>query len=326
MNRFRSIGKAENAFKLLLFSGAVFYLGYEFFWNKDNHSLFAASFPSFFSGAGAIAFWSAVTGSFFNWGSEALKWRFLMVKDHPMSFWKAFAATLSGTTLAMLTPNRSGGFVGKVWHLPRGKRAYGTIADLFGSLMQLGITVLVGGVALGFLLMRKDVVLPATLWYGFLAGGGVLLVAVLFLVLKQKWWLSKAERMNNRWVDSLLQGLRVLRGRSAGFIASVLGLSGLRYLVFSTQFGALLFFFGGENIPAAMSLLPVVYLITSLLPGFLMGELGIREAVAVFLIAPVAGEHEVLLTSLTLWVINLGIPALAGGLFLFRSRIFTAVA
>ena len=41
-----------------------------------------------------------------NWGIEARKWQLVIRRLQPISFFRSFKATFSGTTLAFFTPNR----------------------------------------------------------------------------------------------------------------------------------------------------------------------------------------------------------------------------
>ncbi|MBK7946332.1 MAG: flippase-like domain-containing protein [Flavobacteriales bacterium] len=49
-----------------------------------------------------------------NWGLESRKWRILVSDVERISRWRAFMATLAGTPIGLITPNRVGEFVGRV--------------------------------------------------------------------------------------------------------------------------------------------------------------------------------------------------------------------
>ncbi|MCB0771783.1 MAG: hypothetical protein KDB93_00205, partial [Flavobacteriales bacterium] len=74
----------------------------------------------------------------------------------------------------------------------------------------------------------------------------------------------------------------------------------------------------------ALMTVPVVYLVSTLIPTMLLSELGVRGSVAVAMFAPLGGPAAmVLLASFGLWLVNLALPALAGALILLVARIRT---
>src|SRR5690606_16834411 len=89
-------------------------------------------------GEGAtVWFWGGMLAlAVLNWGMEAVKWRWLVAHLGSMSLLRAFAATLAGTTIGTITPNRTGEFMGRVLFLAPGHRWQGGFATLLGSIAQ----------------------------------------------------------------------------------------------------------------------------------------------------------------------------------------------
>ena len=110
----------------------------------------------------------------------------------------------------------------------------------------------------------------------------------------------------------------------------VILLSILRYVVFTTQFILLLIAFD-IRMPLSQSLIiiPVIFLVMTIIPTIALSELGIRGSISFYLIGfylgHSAGLHElsslrIVAASTTLWLINLAIPAIAGTFFVFNLR------
>ena len=55
---------------------------------------------------------------------------------------------MSGVTVSIFTPNRTGEFAGRVLHLDAGIRIKAAIASVIGSMNQLLITIIAGGIGL----------------------------------------------------------------------------------------------------------------------------------------------------------------------------------
>lgn len=118
----------------------------------------------------------------------------------------------------------------------------------------------------------------------------------------------------------------VLERFSTGMLTRVLAISALRYAVFTVQFALLLAVFArGLSWTDAIASIPATFLVATLIPTVMLTELGVRGSVAVALISPDSSQdHAVFLASTALWLINLGLPALAGGIILLAARIRSA--
>lgn len=261
-----------------------------------------------------------------NWGIEALKWRRLIARVQEVSFGRAFLATLAGTSIGLITPNRTGEFVGRVLFLKPSARFSAGFATALGSIAQFVVTVVAGGIAL-VLLMSVDGSVPWSAgWYSVVLVSLATIVAVGALVL----YLFPALLRHLLLLLPFMQRFRaasaVLDGYAKNELLMVLGLSALRYLVFTSQFVLLCMAFG-IGVPPAMSFLviPVVYLVSSLVPTVLLTELGVRGSAAVAFFEPLGGDPvAVLLATTMVWSINLVLPAMVGSVLLLSTRIRTA--
>ncbi len=274
---------------------------------------------------GEPAPWAALTAvailMFANWGIEALKWRWLVRPVQRLSFIRALTATLAGTSIGLITPNRVGEFAGRVLFLDPEHRVQGGFATILGSMAQFVVTLLVGGVAMMFsrYMLFSSGELPHTwsviVWSTLMIG-----CAAVFLffspgafarVLLAIPWLQRFERH-----------VHVLDSFSRTDLVRVFLLSLLRYAVFTAQFIIVLAAIARVDVIEAVMAVPVVFLVTTLVPTMALTELGVRGSVAVTF---VGGDHVGIMVSTALiWFINLVIPAVAGGIILLVARIRTS--
>jgi len=245
---------------------------------------------------------------FVNWLIEARKWQVLTHDYFQLTLKDAFTSVLSGISTAFYTPNRVGDFIGRVSHLPKEHRKNGMISSFFGSYSQWLLTIIMGWVAwlqLGDQLISSTFLYQSISLIYFLA---ILSLVLLFLSNKRK--------------------LRILNRLSAYFdhppsIANrvqLIALSMFRYFIFTTQFFLLLKLFGVDlSYGLVFSKLGLFYLFTSLIPSTFWAELGIKESLAVWVFSGLLNNSLIIVSAtLSLWVINLLIPAIAGNYFLYK--------
>ncbi|MBL8000606.1 MAG: flippase-like domain-containing protein [Flavobacteriales bacterium] len=255
-----------------------------------------------------------------NWTLEAVKWRLLVRGLEPMPTARALAATLCGTTIGLITPNRVGEFAGRVLFLPPEHRVEGGFITVLGSIAQFVVTLFSGGIALavgGATMLRglvPDAVGLVVLWSALLIGTGAVVLylspALLARLLLGVPLLRRFEREAHALDRVPPRTLRV-----------VLGLSAARYVVFTVQFAGLAWQMAGTPPVAALLAVPVVFLVTTLVPTTALTELGVRGSAAA---AFIPGDPAAIVpVSALLWVINLVLPALVGGVVLLVARIRT---
>jgi hypothetical protein len=255
-----------------------------------------------------------------NWIIEALKWGLLVAPVERVGLARSFAATIAGTSIALVTPNRTGEFVGRVLFLKPENRWQAGFATVLGSMAQFAVTLIGGCVMLaaGSLLDRPIGVQPVAervlLWSAM-----AIAVAAAFLffrpdVLKRSFAaLPVLRRFEAR--------MAVLEHFGTRTLLIVFALSLARYAVFTVQFCLLLAVLAHTPFRAAVIAVPQVFLFTTLVPTTMLSEIAVRGSVATTLIdGPTIG---VLLATTALWFINLVVPALAGSVLLLVSRIRT---
>jgi hypothetical protein len=256
-----------------------------------------------------------------NWGLEAAKWRHLVAPLEPMGLPKAVRATLAGTTAGLITPNRTGEPVGRVLFLSPEHRWQGGAATMLGSLAQLTTTVVLGGMAfvLGWFLSAPGAGIlgawtgPVAVLAGLAGAGSLLLFFRPHLLHQAVLKLPVLKRLG--------PSTAVLGGYSFRTLAVVLLLSVVRYAVFAGQYVLLLAVIAEVELRDAVLVVPMIYLMTTLLPTMLLTDLGVRGSVAVALVSPLgAAAAAVLLASIGIWLVNIALPAAVGAVIILVSR------
>lgn len=270
-------------------------------------------------------FWPAMLAlTVVNWGMESAKWRWLVGHLEPVGRWRAFTATVAGTAIGLVTPNRTGEFAGRVLFLEPGHRWQGAFATVLGSIAQFVTTVIIGGLALVPWWLMPPATATLGQWWGIvlvpltvLATAGALLLFFRPVLIRR---LLSALPLLRR----LEQPAEVLEGYSAKELAAVLWMSMARYAVFWLQYVLFLSVFAGVGGMVAVVVVPVIYLIVTLVPTMLLSELGVRGTVAVALLSSWGVEPGLaLLASFGVWAVNLALPAVAGSLIMLVARIST---
>lgn len=244
----------------------------------------------------------------FNWLIEALKWKWLIQPFQSTGVSSSFRAVLMGTSTALFTPNRMGDFIGKLSVVSPKNRTRGLVAAVYSSSSQLLITLIMGLVGLVWMTYNKHETGFADLLMPFV-------VLIVFLGL-----MAYYLRSMPRFLTFRLWRLWS-KGPTTGLKTRVLVLSALRYGVFSFQFILLLSFFGaGLSTELALAKIALFYLLISAIPATFWGELGVKESVAVWIFSDVVFNGSLLLAvTLSLWTINLAIPAVFGSYFWWKT-------
>jgi len=277
-----------------------------------------------------------------NWGLEALKWSLLIRKIEQVSWFRSFKAVLTGVAVSSFTPNRVGDYFGRVFILEKANRIEGIFITILGSMSQLLVTFIAGTSCIFFLFLGHHETLltyfniPAYLYTYFLWGGGVLILGlnVLFVLLFLNISLlsSVAGKFKGKVLEKLRSYILVLSAYSVRELLGIILLSTSRFLVFSVQLFLLFRAFSIE-LPFihGMIIIGVIFFAITMIPTVAITELGIRGSVSLFLIGiyygspfemPASTVMGVVAASTSLWLINLALPALVGGVFVFNLKFF----
>ena len=270
-----------------------------------------------------------------NWGIESIKWQLLIRKIENVPFFRALQAVLTGVSVSLFTPNRTGDYLGRVFILEKANHVEGILITLIGSLAQIVITLSIG--LFSFLAFMSLYMTDYFELHSYLITGLVFIIPCLvFFLLLLYFNIRIITDLLNKYLPVKRQNYMiygdVFSRYSGRDLLKVLLLSLTRYLIFSTQFYLLLRIFGAEvPIAQAMVLIPVIYLVMALVPSVALVDLGIRGSVSVFIlglyfnragIAVPDNNLAILASSTVLWFINLIVPALLGTFFVFSLKFF----
>jgi len=256
---------------------------------------------------------------FVNWGLEALKWQYLIKPLEHISFSKSLQSVFSGVTVSIFMPNRIGEFAGRIFYLEKADKIKATIKNFIGSISQLTVTLVFGLAAIAFAyyqnILRLDEIeiIKKNYWWIFL----FLLLFLIGCFFFIKFYGAKFFGTNASYLEALYdvnykQWLYV-------FILSM-----LRYLVFLIQFYILLMAFDIQvDFQIAVTIIALIFFVSSFIPSFATTEVITRGATAVYIFNLANVDTAlVVIVSLLLWIINLAIPALLGGLFVWKMKFF----
>ena len=260
---------------------------------------------------------------FLNWGIETIKWKILIDKIQPFSFYNAFKTVFAGITIGIFTPNRVGEIGGRILFLEKGKRTFGALATGIGSFAQFITTITTGifGFIL-FLLLFPDRITINSIFNKISVIGLLLILLILiwtyFNIKRIKPILLKIPFFNTR--TDQLEYFSETRFIS---LFEVLILSFARYFVFITQFFLLLIFFNIHlTLIQAYISISLIYLFATLVPTTTLIELGIRGSLAIFFIGMFSDKIlGIILSTTFLWFINLAIPSIIGSVFFVKNKL-----
>lgn len=252
----------------------------------------------------------------FNWSLETVKWRSLVGKILPISFYTALKGVLFGIAFSLFTPNRVGEFGGRVVALPA-KRGPAVVVTLLGSLSQIVMNLVLGGLGMViyfFIYEYAGYVHTTMIFLWILLTAGLhLLYFNLDLVEGALLKIPLLKRVKEH-IDVILRYDRRQ-------LISYLLLSGARCLTYYFQFWLSLKFFGIHlPVVSAMVLIAAMYFVQTIVPTFAIIEVVFRGNVAITFLS-VMSENTAGIFSATflIWAINLILPA-AIGLLLFTGH------
>lgn len=280
------------------------------------------------SGTGIWKLWLAIVLMLANWGIEARKWQLVIRRIQPISFMQSWKAIFTGTTMAFFTPNRIGEYVGRILYIEDNKRIQAISLTIVCSIAQLLVTLIAG---LGALAYMKKVMAQqqpddtsGLFWLNtllYMAALGTLFLTLLYFRLA--WLVKWIEKIPK--IERFVRYIRVLDSFNATILLRILSLSVARYLVFIGQYYLLFAVFEVSLTPAQVfASIGVVFLVLAVVPTIaVITELGVRWKASIEVVQFFStNTWGVLATSLSVWIINLVIPALIGSLLILGIRIF----
>jgi MFS family permease len=209
----------------------------------------------------------------------------------------------AGIVTGIVTPNMVGNFIGRLYYFERRNRIAIILFTLLSNYAQFLASLVFGWIAI--LIVGDLYVLPHSESIIFILGFGVILAFLAYFFIDN--FLSRFKK--KKYFNSFREILK----KNRTYRSTILGLSLLRFFVFTMQFSLMLYAFGETiNVSVVMAIWQV-YLLTMLIPSVFLGKIGVRESVALFVLVNLGmNEFAILFSSLIIWGINTLLPALVG--------------
>jgi len=316
-------------FKIIMISLVYLFLFFEL--SKNNQSIW----QGIFSKTNYLQMnyiWFALFLMPVNWLIESVKWRYLVRKIERVKIWDAFQAVLAGTAISIFTPNRIGDYLGRIFILKEGDRIDGTVATIVGNISQLIVTIIMGSIAIFYFMDDID-----NYFFGPHSNLSIylriLIIIIDVLVLYTFFLFPELEKKLNKDFEifryPIIRHLNLLSEYKSSELINVLLFSLLRFMIYSFQFYLLFLAFHIHlGFTEGILFVFLIFFGITIIPSIALAELGIRGIISIFIFNVlwandfIEKDIETSLVSATslLWLINLAIPAIIGGLFIFKLR------
>jgi uncharacterized membrane protein YbhN (UPF0104 family) len=258
-----------------------------------------------------------------NWAIEAFKWKLSVRRVQPIGFFTAFKAVLSGNSVSVTTPNRVGEYLGRVLYMDEGNRLKAISLTIAGSMSQLLVTLVMG--CAGLFIFRETLeannVLPPIWMRAILLGSGLGAIALLVCYFRLPILIQWLEKLP--WIRRFAWLLKELEYFNATLMLQLLSLSLLRFFVFIIQYYLLFRLYKVDvSLWEGFWTVSIAFLVMAIIPTIaLITDLGLRGQVSMKLVSLFSSNYlGIGLTSVSIWFINLVIPALVGSLLIFSIK------
>lgn len=244
-----------------------------------------------------------------NWGLEAMRWQKSVSMLQTFSFKDSVKSVLVGLISGLLTPNRVGEFLGRLYNVSICNRKRASILWFYGTFLFSAAVFLIGG--------------PFTLYYAecfdfrmtSFWGQNLVLFALLPLALLSILICFMARR-------KVKKGLLFVKSLPTAFSLSLLLLAAIRYAVFSFQFALIMYSFQVDSSVWLLIISSLVsYFIATIVPSFFFTDAIVRSSIAALVLAPHADNIvSVMMSSILTWIINVAIPTMVGCVVFYASK------
>ncbi len=250
-------------------------------------------------------------------GTEMFRWKYLVDTVQNISVNQAWKSYFAGIAISLVTPNRIGEYPGRILYLKRRNTIRLISVSILGGFAQF-LTLFLYGIA-G--LIYYNLVFPGY-WQKLvlIISLGIVVLLLLIFIHFEKWigYFENSKRLKRfRTYGHLMKRFHIKEQ------LTVLGLSMFRFLVLGLQYLFLLQWMGIPMLSFEGFLLSCLYFWSiAVIPSITFAELGIRGQVSLFLFQPFTQNTIGILTAtISLWCINVIIPAAIGSILLIRIRL-----
>jgi hypothetical protein len=253
---------------------------------------------------------------FLNWNFETQKFK-LLLNSQRWSDRYLFFTVLGGMAISNFTPARSGEYIGRSLLLKKTSPLKIVIATVTGNIAQVIMTYGLGLMCLCIIFLFFD-------WYDAWFNTAYLIgvIFIFFALVSVTFYSKKIVAYINRFLPNKLHTLiKLMKHYERKRFGKVILLSFLRYLVFSSQLFMLLQVFSDFSLPTyTLFLVPVAFLLQTIVPIPAVSDIGVRVAVCSMLFEGFITETVIFQSVTFIWAINLIIPGILGSFFLLISN------
>jgi len=263
-----------------------------------------------------------------NWFLEIVKWKILVGSTLKINLVSAAEQSLGALTASIITPNRIGEYGAKAIYYRAKNRKPIVALNFLGNMMQMSTTVIFG--VFGLILFQQH---HQTEVFNInpykLTAIVCALIMMSLLILKLRKVEIKGLFVRLISVGQKSKGLSLQKLK--GFYKQInrqiylkgIGLSIMRYLVFSFQFYILLKLLGSStNYMESMMTISTMYLLASVIPSIFIFDVIIKGSIAVYLFTLSGLNSMVVLSVVTLmWLLNVAFPSILGSYFVLNFKL-----
>ena len=247
---------------------------------------------------------------------EGSKWYLLSRTVVAVSYGRAFASYLAGIAFSIITPNRIGEYPGRILYL--GNNAYRYIAVAISGISAQLLSLYIFGIC-G--LVYYNIFFPALIAKAALALCLISVVIMMVIYWRFDIWLpliSKIKFLRRFSIYGRLLNNVIARKRLL-----VLGMSLLRYLVFTAQY---LFLLRWMNVivPAdqGFCMAALFFWLLGVIPSIALTELGVRGSLSLYLFHHFSNNTlGILAATMGIWLLNLILPSIIGSLLIMKMKL-----
>jgi uncharacterized protein (TIRG00374 family) len=269
-----------------------------------------------------------------NWALEAYKWWFLVLEFEKISFRKAYSAVLAGVSIGVFTPSRIGEYGGRALLVQSDHVVESVVATLLGSMSQFLATLIFGYAGVIYFLKYFSFASDIILWLLVLLGIFSFFLTLFFfynidIVVKiikrvyKKPFFDKVIFIRlHRLVNGWLKHVKILRNYTTKQLSLALFTAFLRYGVYTLQYFLLLRFMGIEvSFVTGVACIATVFLLQTSIPLPPVTGLFARGGTALYIWQFfTVNQVAILVTTFSLWFLNVVCPALIGLIILMRTK------
>lgn len=253
----------------------------------------------------------------FNWLSEALKWKLMVAKIHPISYWNAVQTIICGISLGTITPGRVGDFATRIMMLPPYKRVLGVIVLSMGAFAQFVMFNVLAMVAIPIFIY---IYMPEHITWVYV----MLFVSPVYsaILLMLYFNIGSFDKLIDKisFLRKYKRFFSVLSKYDRPFLTRILLITLFRFFILVVQYYLLINLFIPSITFAQVTLMiTLLFTIQSIIPTIDILNIGLRGVTAVYLFGFITNQHTaIVIVTTIIWLINLIIPSIIGLILIIR--------